>query len=117
MKKTLSLFLAVLMIATAFIVPASAGLVPDIREPGVCTCEDHNRTGPCHCCIYCENLDNTYVLDCCKKENLGGEEETPDVGDMDENGEEDSGASNEENSAENEENVENTENVENNETK
>lgn len=75
MKKTLSLFLAVLMLSTALIVPASAGIfAPDIREPGVCVCEDHIKTGPCHCCIYCENLDNTYVLDCCKKDVVGGEE-------------------------------------------
>lgn len=74
MKKALSLFLAVLMLSITLIVPASAGIfTPDIREPGVCVCEDHNRKGPCHCCINCENLDTTYVLDCCKKEELNGE--------------------------------------------
>lgn len=64
MKKALSLFLAVLMIMSALV--ASVGAV-DIRNPGICTCEDHDRYNPCHCCIYCENLDNDYVLDCCKE--------------------------------------------------
>ncbi len=74
MKKTLSLFLAVLMLAITLIMPVGAALIPDIRKPGVCMCEDHIKTSPCHCCLYCENLDNTYVLDCCKKDVLGGEE-------------------------------------------
>ena len=74
MKKALSLFLAVLMLVIATIVPAGAGLLPDTRYDGVCTCEDHIRTAPCRCCVYCENLDNTYVLDCCKKDTLNGKE-------------------------------------------
>ena len=75
MKKALSLFLAVLMFVTAMIIPASAaGLIPDIRKDGVCMCEDHVKTSPCHCCVYCENLDNTYVLDCCTKDKIGGED-------------------------------------------
>lgn len=66
MKKALSIFLAVIMLMSVMSLAASAV----VKEPGVCMCEDHNRTGPCHCCIYCEHLDVTYKLDCCKKETL-----------------------------------------------
>ncbi len=64
MKKALSLFLAVLMIMSVMAVSVSA---IDIRKGSVCTCEDHDKYNPCHCCIYCDNLDNDYVNDCCKQ--------------------------------------------------
>lgn len=70
MKKALSLFLAVLMLMSVMAVSVSA---VDIRNPGICTCEDHDKYNPCHCCLFCDNLDTSYILDCCKKETLNGE--------------------------------------------
>ena len=70
MKKALSIFLAVIMLMSVMALAVSA----EFRAPGVCMCEDHIKTDACHCCVYCENLDATYVLDCCSKTVLNGEE-------------------------------------------
>ena len=70
MKKLLALFLFVFMLVIVTSIPTSAYY--NIREDGVCQCEDHIETGYCHCCVYCENLDNTYMLDCCTKIEIDG---------------------------------------------
>lgn len=69
MKKALSVFLAVLMLMSGMTLMSFAY----IDEGGYCSCYDHVETDTCRCCIYCENLDTTYVLDCCKKQELNGQ--------------------------------------------
>lgn len=62
MKKFISVFLAALMLMTCFSVVAFAEF-----DHSRCNCAEngtHNPNGSCHCCIYCENLDGTYVTAC-----------------------------------------------------
>lgn len=66
MKKVLALFLAVLMLMSTMTLMSSAV----IEENGFCVCYDHTDTAPCRCCLYCDNLDTTYVTTCCKKTTL-----------------------------------------------
>ncbi len=81
MKKILSLFLAALMLVTIFALPASAaGTIVSDRRPHdytFCNCADHIANDDCHCCIYCENLDQSYInKQCCRK--VEGPYEAPD---------------------------------------
>lgn len=68
MKKALSLILAVIMLVSTMGLSATAYLEVDSH----CYCLDHNDTKPCTCCLYCDNLDTTYKLDCCKKTEIDG---------------------------------------------
>ena len=63
MKKALSLILAVIMLMSTMALCASAYF----DNGGFCSCEDHVETSYCKCCLYCENLDSTYILGCCEK--------------------------------------------------
>lgn len=65
MKKALSVFLAVVMMLSVF--GACFGAFADYERPvAQCTCKNHNPNGPCHCCVYCPNLDKTYQTSCVK---------------------------------------------------
>lgn len=68
MKKALSLILAVIMLMSTMVLFASAY----IDNGGVCNCLDHIETKYCRCCLYCDNLDTTYMLDCCTKDEIDG---------------------------------------------
>ncbi len=64
MKKIISVLLAALMLVACFSVAAFA-----VPVEGVCNCSEngtHNPAGACHCCLFCENLDATYVTACAK---------------------------------------------------
>lgn len=63
MKKALSLLLAVIMLMSTMALFASAY----IDNGGICSCYDHVDTNTCRCCLYCDNLDTTFMLDCCEK--------------------------------------------------
>ena len=63
MKKALSLILAIIMLMSAVTFVGSA--YNDYG--GVCNCPDHKENNYCQCCLYCENLDTSYILDCCVK--------------------------------------------------
>ena len=60
MRKIISLVLAMLMLFSVMAVSASAATTE-------CTCDDHEDTATCHCCIYCpENPSFAYVTPCHK---------------------------------------------------
>ncbi len=63
MKRTLSIFISLVMMFSCFAICLSANAV-DYSTPA-CRCVEHTD-GPegCHCCIYCPNLDMDYVTDC-----------------------------------------------------
>ena len=64
MKKLLSVILAVLIVVTcsfaAFVVFAEDAAPVDTT----CHCANHNPDAPCHCCVYCPNLDKGYLTSC-----------------------------------------------------
>lgn len=62
MKKIISVLLAALMLVSCFSVVSFA-------EGETCTCEPgvHIAGGPCHCCVYCPDVDPTYVMECYTK--------------------------------------------------
>lgn len=63
MKRTLSVFIALVMMLSCFAACFATGAV-DLSTPA-CRCVDHtNAPEGCHCCIYCPNLDLDYVTDC-----------------------------------------------------
>ncbi len=64
MKKALSIFLSVLMIMSCFAFAISAAEID-----GGCNCTDHKpaSTGDkCHCCVFCDNIEKTYLTSCVK---------------------------------------------------
>ena len=62
MKKFISVFLAALMLLSCFAVTSFA-----VEKTGECVCDgDHNHDDPCHCCLFCPNLDAGYVTSCAK---------------------------------------------------
>ncbi len=71
MKKALSILLSVLMIMSCFAFAISA---EERVFAGECECTDHKpaSTGEkCHCCIFCNNLENSYVTSCVKRNDDG----------------------------------------------
>ena len=60
MKKVISVLLAALMLMSCFAVVSFA-------EGESCTCPPgvHTENGSCTCCLYCENLDISNVMNCC----------------------------------------------------
>lgn len=66
MKKVISVLLVVLVAFSALSMISFAGEV--VAPSGVCTCEDHKAepAGTCHCCVYCPNIDKTYLTSCAK---------------------------------------------------
>ncbi len=73
MKKIISVLLAALMLMSCFSVASFAVVVS-----GECTCDEagtHNPVGSCHCCIFCPNLDPTYVTACAVGSLESGEKE------------------------------------------
>ncbi len=66
MKKVISILLAALMLMSCMAFGASA-------VEGVCTCNDHiaGTDGSCRCCVYCPNIDKSYVLSCVTKNENG----------------------------------------------
>lgn len=91
MKKLLSVLLALVMLFGCFSMVASAAVtngewVPvskdidgkDIYQYklyGECTCEnaDHFNAEKCHCCVFCPNLDDSYLTKCATENNENGE--------------------------------------------
>lgn len=70
MKKLISVLLAAIMLMSCFGIVSFA----TVTKTGTCNCDgDHNPSGSCHCCIYCPNLDPSYVTACAKK-SLDSEE-------------------------------------------
>lgn len=68
MKKALSLFLAVVMILSAFAV--SFAVVAEDIAMDSCTCKNCTRQmNSCRCCAYCPYLDKTVLLSCAKDES------------------------------------------------
>lgn len=64
MKKIISLLLAAIMLMSCFAVSAFAVVIE-----GECTCSEdgtHNPVGSCHCCIFCPNLNPTFVTACAR---------------------------------------------------
>ncbi len=66
MKKIVSVLLAALMLMSCF------GVI-SFAEGKVCTCPEgvHVDGQACRCCVYCPNVDDSYVLGCYDKENDG----------------------------------------------
>ena len=64
MKKIISIMLAALMLMSCFSVASFA------RGAKECTCPEgvHVKNQPCTCCVYCDNFDDTYLLECCNPE-------------------------------------------------
>lgn len=64
MKKVISIMLAALMLMSCFSVASFARGVKECKCPeGV-----HVENQPCKCCVYCDNFDDTYLLECCNPE-------------------------------------------------
>ena len=59
MKKVISVLLAALMLMSCF------GMV-SFAEDAVCKCPQGVQVDgqACHCCVYCPNLDSSYVMNC-----------------------------------------------------
>ncbi len=88
MKKIIAVLLSVVLLFSCTAVVASAALVYGEQVPvdegidgfvfqyrvtGECTCEEgHNTIGKCHCCIFCPNLDVSYLTDCATAQNTDG---------------------------------------------
>ena len=67
MKKTLAVFLAVIMMFSCFALAFGvyAEETTKAENSRVCTCPDCTKEkGNCHCCIYCQYLDKRYLTKC-----------------------------------------------------
>ncbi len=70
MKKVLCTLLTVLLCVTVMPLNIKADAAYVLTE-GVCMCEDHDDYNPCHCCLWCENLDTLYVQYCVTRDEEG----------------------------------------------
>ena len=70
MKKALSLILVAIMLMTT----VAFGVSAYIDEGALCSCYNHVDNNTCKCCLYCKNLDTSYINECCKKDELNGKE-------------------------------------------
>ena len=66
------------ILCTALVVVIMFGCMPIdtnayLLETTYCVCVDHIDTGPCTCCIMCQNLDKTSIADCATKVEQNGE--------------------------------------------
>ena len=66
------------IICTALVVVIMFGCMPIdtnayLLETTYCVCVDHIDTGPCTCCIMCQNLDTLSIADCATKVEQNGE--------------------------------------------
>lgn len=59
MKKIISVLLAALMLMSCFGMVSFAGDAVCNCGPGV-----HVEDAACHCCVYCPNIDSSYVMNC-----------------------------------------------------
>ncbi|MBR5437826.1 MAG: hypothetical protein IKV21_02800 [Clostridia bacterium] len=57
MKKVISVLMSILIVALSFSFVVAA-------EAPKCECTDHNFSGECRCCVYCENLPATALRTC-----------------------------------------------------
>ena len=89
MKKSISVLLAIVMLFGCFAMTASAEVthgewiavdydvdgapIYQYKLYGGCTCDDHVSGAPCHCCVFCPNLDNSYLTTCAKENNKNNE--------------------------------------------
>lgn len=91
MKKSISVLLALVMLFGCFAMTASAAVTGGEWVPvgydvdgayiyqyklyGTCTCEnaDHFNGEKCHCCVFCPNLDDSYLTKCAIENNENGE--------------------------------------------
>ena len=67
MKKFISLILAVIMVFSMGVVAFAEG----VAYEGSCA-HEHKTNAPCHCCIFCPNLDKTYLTSCAKDSSADG---------------------------------------------
>lgn len=66
MKKFISVLLAAIMLISCFSIASFAAV--ELTD-GKCTCSEkgtHNPNGSCHCCIFCPNINVSYVTECAK---------------------------------------------------
>ncbi len=90
MKKSLSILVAIVMLFSCFAMTASAaitgremvavdedinGYIYQYKLYGDCTCTDaaHFDGEACHCCVFCPNLDDSYLTKCATENNEPGE--------------------------------------------
>ncbi len=88
MKKIVAVLLSVLMLCGCMAVSASAtvtvgdqvtvdqdifGNITQYKLEGQCTCNVGQHDAECHCCVFCPNLDISYLTSCAKANNPAGE--------------------------------------------
>ncbi len=73
MKKIIAIFLAALMLFSVMGVVASAADIPvsEVEVNGQCL-HEHKTEAPCHCCVYCPNIDIGYLTACAKNTSKDG---------------------------------------------
>ncbi len=73
MKKNVAIFLAALMLFSVMGVVAYAADIPvsEVTPSGQCT-HEHKTEEPCHCCVYCPNIDIGYLTACAKNTSTDG---------------------------------------------
>lgn len=65
MKKIIAVLLSALMIFSVMGVASAA-----VEKSGQCT-HKHTDAAPCHCCLYCPNIDISYLTTCAKDKGDG----------------------------------------------
>ncbi|MBQ8502905.1 MAG: hypothetical protein IJ491_01355 [Clostridia bacterium] len=73
MKKLTAIFLSVLMLFSVMGIVASAATIPveEVAVTGQCT-HEHKDDAPCHCCVWCPNIDISYLTSCAKNSSADG---------------------------------------------
>lgn len=73
MKKLIAIFLSALMLFSVMGIVASAAdiIVEEVPVTGQCT-HAHKDESPCHCCVYCPNIDISYLTACAKNTSSDG---------------------------------------------
>lgn len=69
MKKIIAVLLSALMIFSVMGV-AYAAEIQEVEVTGQCT-HEHKDAAPCHCCLFCPNIDISYLTTCAKNQGDG----------------------------------------------